>query len=178
VRSNFALQARLSGTEFLDAETEGQIRLFALQRLTQRRGRSGKSPLSAGQMHGSPERDGEPGQNGRGKSAGRLVDLTANEPQLFRSQRPVDRALGFCYGLGFGRTLASEVDRFERNRPFPELPPDTLNDRIFDISISHGAQETTPALSGPGPRLAIRRFMCQKGTQHDSRTGQPTVSSR
>src|SRR5258708_19272793 len=43
-----------AGTEFFDAETEGQIRLFALQRLTQRRGQCRKSPLSAGQMHGSP----------------------------------------------------------------------------------------------------------------------------
>src|SRR5260370_15941336 len=43
-----------AGTEFFDAETEGQIRLFVLQRLRQRRGRTRKSPLSAGRMQGSP----------------------------------------------------------------------------------------------------------------------------
>jgi hypothetical protein len=44
--SNQSLRSA-SGTEFFDAETEGQIRLFVWQRLTQRRGRSRKSPLLA-----------------------------------------------------------------------------------------------------------------------------------
>jgi hypothetical protein len=31
----------------------------------------------------------------------------ANEPYLFRSQRQIDCALGFCYGLALGRGLSS-----------------------------------------------------------------------
>ena len=43
-----------SGTEFFDAETRVQIRLFVLQRLTRRQGRTRKSPLFTGQMRVSP----------------------------------------------------------------------------------------------------------------------------
>jgi hypothetical protein len=39
----------------------------------------------------------------------------------FRSQRPVDSALGICHRPGFGRGLASEKDSLKRGPPI-ELP--------------------------------------------------------
>src|SRR5207244_13029746 len=51
--SNRSLKSE-SGTEFFDAETEGQIRLFCLAETDAETGRYRKSPLSAGQMRGSP----------------------------------------------------------------------------------------------------------------------------
>jgi hypothetical protein len=61
-----------------------------------------------------------------------------HKPQFFDSQRPVNRALGFCHGLGFNRSLAPCGNAcVERDRPFPDLPPDTLEDRMFDAAIFH-----------------------------------------
>jgi hypothetical protein len=51
-----------------------------------------------------------------------------HKPQFFDSQRPVNRALGFCHGLGFNRSLAPCGNAcVERDRP----------DRIFDAAIFH-----------------------------------------
>jgi len=61
-----------------------------------------------------------------------------DESQLFRCKRPINRALGFCHGLRFNRSLAPCGNVcVERDRPFPHLPSDTLNDRIFDAAIFH-----------------------------------------
>jgi hypothetical protein len=48
-------------------------------------------------------------------------------------------ALGVRYGVRFGRNLAFEQDVFERDLPFQDLSLDTLNNGLFDISISHAA---------------------------------------
>jgi hypothetical protein len=64
--------------------------------------------------------------------------LLKHEPSLFRSERPVNRALGFCHSLRFNRSLSSYGNSVvQGHRPFPHLPPDALNDRIFDAAIFH-----------------------------------------
>ena len=62
----------------------------------------------------------------------------AAQAAVFRSKRPVDRALSFCYGLGFdGSSAPYGKACVERDRPFPHVPPDALDDGIFDASIFH-----------------------------------------
>jgi hypothetical protein len=66
------------------------------------------------------------------------LGLGLHQPQLFRSKRPVDRALGFCHSLGFDGSSAPYGNAcVERDRPFPHVPPDALDDRIFDAAIFH-----------------------------------------
>jgi hypothetical protein len=42
-----------------------------------------------------------------------------HKPQFFRRQRPVNRPLGLCHRISFGRGLAGYSLRFERDPPFP-----------------------------------------------------------
>jgi hypothetical protein len=63
-----------------------------------------------------------------------------DKPQFFRSQRPVNSALGVRYSLSLRRCSATfRMVRVERDRPFPDMPPDALNDRIFDAAMFHCA---------------------------------------
>jgi hypothetical protein len=75
-----------------------------------------------------------------------------DEPQLFPGEGPIDRALGFRDRLSFGHGLASEGLPFEREPPFPELSLNSLNDRVFDVSIfqlqSSSRSRRTASLSG------------------------------
>ena len=60
------------------------------------------------------------------------------KPQLFRSKRPVNRALGFGYGLRFDGSSAPYGNAsVERDRPFPQVPSNALNDAILDAAIFH-----------------------------------------
>src|SRR6266436_3435942 len=66
------------------------------------------------------------------------LGLWRHNPQLFRSKRPVDRALGFCYGLGFDGSSAPYGNAcVERDRPFPHMPSNALNDAILNAAILH-----------------------------------------
>ena len=61
-----------------------------------------------------------------------------HEPQLFRSKRPVNRALGFCHSLGFDGSSSPYGNAcVERDRPFPHVPSNALNDAILDAAIFH-----------------------------------------
>ena len=63
-----------------------------------------------------------------------------HKPHLFRRERPVNSALGVRYSLSLRRGSASfRTVRVERDRPFPDMPPDALNDRIFDAAMFHCA---------------------------------------
>jgi hypothetical protein len=64
-----------------------------------------------------------------------LLTFRADELQFFRRQGPVDSALGFRHGLSFGRGWAGHGLRFQHKSPFPYLPPESLNDGVFDVSI-------------------------------------------
>src|SRR5439155_6560503 len=50
-----------------------------------------------------------------------ILPLRADQLQLLRSRRPVNRPLGFSRRLSFGGGLASEKDPLKRERPFPKL---------------------------------------------------------
>jgi len=66
------------------------------------------------------------------------LGLRLHKPQLFRSKRPVDRALGFCHSLGFGGSSAPYGNAcVERDRPFPDVSSKALKDAILDASIFH-----------------------------------------
>jgi len=57
--------------------------------------------------------------------------------RFFRSKRPVNRALGICYGIRSGLSAAGDHHTRDRYGPFPHLPCDPLNNRIFDAAIFH-----------------------------------------
>src|SRR5258706_9605607 len=66
------------------------------------------------------------------------LGLRLHKPRLFRSKRPVDRALGSCHSLGFDGSSAPYGNaRVERDRPFPHVPSNALYDAIFDAAIFH-----------------------------------------
>ena len=59
-----------------------------------------------------------------------------NTPGLFRSKRPINGALCFQYRLGLRRGSASfRMVRVERDRPFPDMPPDALNDGVLNVPM-------------------------------------------
>src|SRR6267142_7126335 len=61
----------------------------------------------------------------------------------FRSKRPINGALCFRYCLGLRRGSASfRMVRVERDRPFPDMPPGTLNDAVLDSAIFHADLRT------------------------------------
>jgi hypothetical protein len=63
---------------------------------------------------------------------------TRDQPQLLSRKRPVDGTLGSRYSLRLGHSLARHaMVRVEGDRPFPYVPPDALNDQVFDVSMSH-----------------------------------------
>jgi hypothetical protein len=62
---------------------------------------------------------------------------TIDEPQLLSRKSPVDGTLGSRYRRRLGRCLASHAEAREADRPFPYVPPDALNDRVFDVSMFH-----------------------------------------
>jgi hypothetical protein len=69
-----------------------------------------------------------------------LIALGADQFQLFRRPRPVDSSLGFCHGLGFGGSSAPYGNAcIERDRPFPHVPSNALNDAILNAAILHVA---------------------------------------
>ncbi len=66
------------------------------------------------------------------------LGLRRHKPRLFRSKRPVNRALGFCHSLGFDGSSAPYGNAcVERDRPFPHVPSNALNDAILDAAIFH-----------------------------------------
>jgi hypothetical protein len=66
------------------------------------------------------------------------LGLRLHKPQLFRSKRPVNRALGFCHSLGFDGSSAPYGNAcVERDRPFPHMPSNALNDAILNAAILH-----------------------------------------
>src|SRR5258707_12365484 len=78
------------------------------------------------------------------------------QPPLFRSKRPVDRALGFCPSLGFDGSSAPYGNAcVERDRPFPHVPPDALDARILDASIFHVFKNRAGFLPGAAARRAV-----------------------
>src|SRR6266404_7493675 len=84
------------------------------------------------------------------------LGLRLHKPRLFRSKRPVNRALGFCHSLGFGGSSAPYGNAcVERDRPFPHVPSNALNDAILDASIFHVVKNRSGA-------VLIPRRECQK----------------
>jgi hypothetical protein len=80
-----------------------------------------------------------------------------DESQLFRCKRPINRAFGFCHGLRFNRGLAPYgCACVERDRPFPHLPPDALNQSELYITISHRSPRFLCSESGFALRSAAR----------------------
>jgi hypothetical protein len=63
-------------------------------------------------------------------------DVWRDKSPHFRSNRPVNRALGVCHGLRSGRSLAPHYHIRYGYGPFPHLPLNALNDRIFDVSVT------------------------------------------
>ena len=58
-----------------------------------------------------------------------LASGRRNKPHLRSRERPVYRSLGLRYGLRFSRRLARcLMVRVESDRPFPDMPADSLND--------------------------------------------------
>jgi hypothetical protein len=93
----------------------------------------------------------------RQQSRPSALGVWRNELQLSGCKRAVDRALGFRHGFRFDRRLACRGSAgLERNRPFPELPPQTLNDRIFDASIFHAVRKIAARVFVPPPSRGIR----------------------
>jgi hypothetical protein len=84
------------------------------------------------------------------------LGLRLHKPQLFRSKRPVDRALGFYHSLGSDGSLAPYGNAcVERDRPFPHVPSNALNDAIVNAAILHVVKTRSPQR-----RLAMRRTLC------------------
>jgi hypothetical protein len=72
-----------------------------------------------------------------------LASGRRNRPGLFRSKRPINGALCFLYCLGLRRGSACfRMVRVERDRPFPDMPPGTLNDAVLDFAIFHADLRT------------------------------------
>jgi len=66
------------------------------------------------------------------------VPPISDQPQLLSRKSPVDGTLGSRYRLRLGHCLASHAGApVEADRPFPYVPPDALNDRVFDVSMFH-----------------------------------------
>jgi hypothetical protein len=63
--------------------------------------------------------------------------MKRNYPQFSRCEPPFDRALGFRYRLRFGCRLARDHHTRNRRGPFPQMPPEALNEAVFDVPISH-----------------------------------------
>jgi hypothetical protein len=86
------------------------------------------------------------------------LGLGLHKPQLFRSKRPVDRALGFCQSLGFDGSSAPYGNAcVERDRPFPHVPSNALNDAILNDRCSERPRfaPDTPRAEGKGEVIAI-----------------------
>jgi hypothetical protein len=63
-----------------------------------------------------------------------------HKSELFRSKRPINGALRFRYSLSLRRGLACcWWARVERDRPFPDVPPDALNKGVFDAAMFHAS---------------------------------------
>jgi hypothetical protein len=78
------------------------------------------------------------GLNTRSQPRLSIVVSGWRESQFFRRQRPVNRPLGFCHGLGFGGSSPPYGNAcVERDRPFPHVPSNALNDAIRDAAIFH-----------------------------------------
>ena len=79
-----------------------------------------------------------------------------NKPGLFRSKRPINGALCFRYSLGLRRGSASfRMVRVERDRPFPDMPPDTLNDAVLDSAIFQADLRTCGSRGGLGSLFLV-----------------------
>jgi hypothetical protein len=79
-----------------------------------------------------------------------------DDPQFFLCQRPVNRALGFCHSLGFAGSSAPYGNAcVERDRPFPHVPSNALNDAILNAAMLHVVKNRSPQR-----RLAMRRTLC------------------
>ena len=83
------------------------------------------------------------------------------KPQLFTSKRPVNRALGFGYGLRFDGSSAPYGNAsVERDRPFPQVPSNALN--ILDAAIFHVVKHTFDLGSlGQSFSLCLRPSVCR-----------------
>jgi hypothetical protein len=83
------------------------------------------------------------GLNTRSQPRLSIVVSGWRESQFFRRQRPVNRPLGFCHGLGFGGSSPPYGNAcVERDRPFPHVPSNALNDAILDAAIFHVVKHT------------------------------------
>jgi hypothetical protein len=63
--------------------------------------------------------------------------LGRNEPNVFLSERPFDSLLGCSDRFRFDYRLTHYHKASNRHGPFPDAALDTLNNRIFDVSIFH-----------------------------------------
>ena len=85
-----------------------------------------------------------------------LLGLGRDDPQFFLCQRPVNRALGFRHSLGFAGSSAPYGNAcVERDRPFPHVPSNALNDAILNAAMLHVVKNRSPQR-----RLAMRRTLC------------------
>jgi hypothetical protein len=83
------------------------------------------------------------GLNTRSQPRLSIVVSGWRESQFCRRQRPVNRPLGFCHGLGFGGSSPPYGNAcVERDRPFPHVPSNALNDAILDAAIFHVVKHT------------------------------------
>jgi hypothetical protein len=74
-----------------------------------------------------------------------LLGLRRDDPQFFLCQRPVNRALGFCHSLGFAGSSAPYGNAcVERDRPFPHVPSNALNDAILNAAMLHVVKNRSP----------------------------------
>jgi len=62
---------------------------------------------------------------------------SAAQGARFSVERPVNRSLGFCHRLRFGCRLARDHHIRNRRGPFPQMPPEALNEAVFDVPMSH-----------------------------------------
>jgi hypothetical protein len=90
------------------------------------------------------------------------LGLRLHKPRLFRSKRPVDRALGSCHSLGFDGSSAPYGNaRVERDRPFPHVPSNALYDAIFDAAIFHVVKNRSRAFAS-GMSILPRSSSCRQ----------------
>jgi hypothetical protein len=85
-----------------------------------------------------------------------LLGLRWDDPQFFLCRHPINRALGFGHSLGLAGSSAPYGNAcVERDRPFPHVPSNALNDAILNAAMLHVVKNRSPQR-----RLAMRRTLC------------------
>jgi hypothetical protein len=111
------------------------------------------------------------GLNTRSQPRLSIVVSGWRESQFFRRQRPVNRPLGFCHGLGFGGSSPPYGNAcVERDRPFPHVPSNALNDAILDAAIFHVVKHTfdlCPLCLQPSVRAALNPGLSEQLFAHE-----------